>query len=80
MASCRRIKRIGGEMMVKYQKGKSCIQLGKKHSFKESGTGRTQHCTKCGSVRGMSRAKVSKAKAKKVVRKAPAVESKAAEE
>lgn len=57
--------------MVKYVKGKSCIQKGGKHHFVTSGTGNTQHCTKCGSVRGVG--KKSKSKSKK--RAKPAAES-----
>jgi hypothetical protein len=43
-----------------YQKGKSCIQLGGKHNYKMTPSGKSMRCTKCGSTRWVGKAKKAK--------------------
>lgn len=43
-----------------YQKGHSCIQLGQKHNYKPTPSGKSMRCTKCGSTRWLAGTKKSK--------------------
>jgi len=43
-----------------YQKGKSCIQLGQKHNYKLTPSGKSMRCTKCGSTRWVGKPKKAK--------------------
>jgi hypothetical protein len=43
-----------------YQKGKSCIQLGQKHNYKITPSGKSMRCTKCGSTRWIGKPKKAK--------------------